>query len=274
MEIEDGAYPLLDDIKMSLNSKDGLRNADVAVFIASYPHRPGMERSELLAKNSEIFKELGESVNSVASKDCKIIVVANPVNSLTTLLSSYAPDIPKENFTGLSRLDHNRAKFLMSKISYSTVDKVKKLIVWGNHSDTQYPDSENVTIAGVPVQNILKHEDEYLHTTYPDTIIKRWKKVVETRGITSIMSPANAIKDHLRDWYLGTEPDDYVSMAVIPGENNYGIPNNMCFSLPVVCSDFKYNIVKDIKLDDFHKKKILASIEEIRKELSTQQYLV
>lgn len=189
MEIEDGAYPLLEDVQMFFNNKEGLKNADVFISVASHPHYPGMERNHLLKKNVEIYREIGESLNSFASKDCKVVVVGNPVNSLTTVLSRFAPNIPDKNFTGLSRLDHNRAKYLLAKTCGVTMDQIKDLVVWGNHSDTQYPDVSQAKIGDQLITDILKagkdrKGSDWLHGEYVDYCVNRWKKIVEARGIT------------------------------------------------------------------------------------------
>lgn len=184
MEIEDGAYTLLEDILISTNCKDAFTNCDIAILIGSYPHRPGMERNELLLKNAEIFKEIGESMNEFASKDIKVVVVANPVNSLTTILARHAPNIPAKNFTGLSRLDYNRAKFIISKKCNVKVDHVKNLIVWGNHSDTQYPDTFHCNVEGKPILEVLSGQEDWLHQDYVKLVANRWKKIVDNLGCT------------------------------------------------------------------------------------------
>ncbi len=184
MEVEDGAYPLLDNIKISTNIRDAFTDSDVGICIGGYPHHPGMERSDLLSKNAEIFEEIGSNLNTVASKNCKIVVVANPVNSITTLLANYANKLSPYNFTALSRLDHNRAKYLIAKKCNTTVDNVKKVIVWGNHSDTQYPDTFNCTINGKPILEHLKNEEDWLHEGYVDAVSQRWKRIVDHMGTT------------------------------------------------------------------------------------------
>lgn len=268
METEDGAYPLLDSIKTTTNFMHGFDQCDVGILIGGSPHRPGMERRELLEKNCEIMKNISHSLDSVANPDCKIVMVANPVNSLATVLAHYTKNLPKENITALSRLDYNRAKYIIAKKCNTTVDKVTDLIVWGNHSDTQYPDTFHCKIDGKPIKEILKDQEEWLHTAYVDLVFNRWKRVVEHLGHTSVMGPANAIKDHLKDWFIGTEPGNYVSMAVISNGNYYDVPKNLCFSLPVECKDAKYKIVDDLDVDEFTKQKIKFSKDEIINELN------
>lgn len=268
MEIEDGAYPLLEDIKISTNYKDAFTDCDIAILIGSYPHRPGMERNELLQKNAEIFKEIGQTLNQYASKNVKVVVVANPVNSLTTILAKHAPKIPAKNFSGLSRLDYNRAKFIIAKKCNVKVDHVKNLIVWGNHSDTQYPDTFHCNVDGKPILEVLTGQEDWLHKDYVELVANRWKQICDNLGGTSVMGPANAIKDHLRDWIVGTKADDMVSMAVMTDGTVYGIPKGVCFSLPFQSKNGEYKIVDNLVLDGFDKNKLEVSYQEIVKELN------
>jgi len=184
MEIEDCAFPLVESVKLSTNPKDAFTDCDVGVLIASFPHLPGMARSELISKNNDIFKEIADNLNEHAHPNVKILVVANPVNSLLTLLAHYAHKIPKKNFTGLSRLDYNRAKYLLAKTCNTTTDKIKDLIVWGNHSDNQFPDVFHCKVDGKRIQDVFDYNPEWLHTTYVESIAHRWKKIVECTGGT------------------------------------------------------------------------------------------
>jgi len=184
MEIEDCAFPLVEKVKLSITPKDAFTDCDVGILIASYPHKPGMERKELIEKNNDIFKEIADNLNEHAHPNVKIVVVANPVNSLLTLLAHYANKIPKKNFTGLSRLDYNRAKYLLAKTCKTSTDKIKDLIVWGNHSDSQFPDVFHCKIDGKPIKEHFSYNPDWLHTTYVETIANRWKKIVEYTGGT------------------------------------------------------------------------------------------
>jgi malate dehydrogenase len=184
MEVEDGAYKLLEDVSVHFDVKKGLKDVDCCVFIASYPHYSGMERSHLLKKNVEIYSQIGQTMNEVADPDCKVVVVANPVNSLTTILAKHAPKIPAKNFTGLSRLDHNRAKWLLAKTCNAELNQIRDLVVWGNHSDTQYPDVSHVKVGRTHIKEILGDKEEWLHTDYVKYCVSRWKKVFDARGVT------------------------------------------------------------------------------------------
>ena len=184
MEIEDGAYNHVEDIQMFFDPKEAIKNADVCIFIASHPHFPGMERKDLIRKNADIYKEIGEIMNMHASKDCRTVVIANPVNSLTTVLAKHAPNIPSRNFTGLSRLDHNRAKYLIAKTCKVNMNRIRDIVVWGNHSDTQYPDLSHAKIDNTLITEILKDKIDWMHTDYVEYCVTRWKKIVEMRGVT------------------------------------------------------------------------------------------
>ncbi len=184
MEIEDCAFELISEIKISTNLKDAFTNCDVALLIGGYPHINGMQRKDLLEKNHTIFKDIGLSLNEYASPNCKILVIANPVNSLLTILAQYADKIPKRNFTGLSRLDLNRAKSLTAKLCNTSVESITDLIVWGNHSDTQYPDVTFSKINGQDITGFINKSKDWLHTEFVYLISNRWKKIVENTGST------------------------------------------------------------------------------------------
>lgn len=265
MEIKDGAFPNLNSVKMSLSSKDGLKDADVCVFIASYPHKEGMERVDLLRENAKIYKQIALDLNRYAHRNCKIVVVANPVNSLTSIMARYAPRIPKKNFTALSRLDYNRGRNLIAEKCSTNVENVNNLIIWGNHSDTQFADTSRVTINGYGVDQII--DKNWLRKDFVKKVAHRWKEIVSSRGVTSIMSPANAIKDHLKDWYFGSGKNESISMGVI-SDGHYGIPKGMCFSMPVLPRGFDYSFV-DYKINNFTKEKIKISVKEIEEELKS-----
>jgi malate/lactate dehydrogenase len=184
MEIEDCAFELISEIKISTNLKDAFSNCDVALLIGSHPHLNGMERKDLLEKNHKIFKDIGLSLNEYASPNCKILVIANPVNSLLTILAHYAEKIPKKNLTGLSRLDLNRAKSLTAKLCNTSVENITDLIVWGNHSDTQYPDVTFSKVNGQDIIKFINKSKDWLHTEFVYLISNRWKKIVENTGST------------------------------------------------------------------------------------------
>lgn len=184
MEIEDCAFELISEIKISTNQKDAFKDCDVALLIGGHPHLKGMERKDLLEKNHEIFKEIAFNLDEYASPNCKVIIIANPVNSLLTILARYSNKIPKKNFTALSRLDLNRAKSLTGKLCNTSVENITDLIVWGNHSDSQYPDVTFAKVNGKPMTEYINKSKEWLHSEFVDLISSRWKKIVENTGTT------------------------------------------------------------------------------------------
>ena len=184
MEIEDCAFDLISEIKTSTNPKDAFTDCDVALLIGGFPHLKGMERKDLLAKNHDIFKEIAYNLNEFAKPNCKVLVIANPVNSLTTILAYYADKLPKKNFTALSRLDLNRSKSLIARMCNVSTDKVSDLIVWGNHSDSQYPDVTFGKIDGKPITEVVNKSSDWLHSEFVSLISTRWKKIVEATGST------------------------------------------------------------------------------------------
>lgn len=266
LEIQDSAFQHMTNCHMNVSSKHALTDADVCIFIASAPHTKGMERNDLLKANLQIYKNLALNINRYASKNCKIVMVANPVNSLTSIVSQFAPRIPTENFTALSRLDYNRARGIIAKKCGVNPRNVKNLTIWGNHADTMFADASRVIINGVSIKDIL--DSRWIKKDFVDYVACRWKQIVDTRGVTSIMSPASAIKDHIRDWYLGTEEDNTVSMGVISDGKHYGVPKGMCFSLPCKTKNFQYEVC-DYAVGNFTQNKIKLSIDEIKKEVES-----
>ena len=264
MEIKDCAFSNLGNVRLSLSQQEGLRDADVCIFIASHRHKKGMERSDLLRKNALIYKQAAIDLNRYAHKNCKVVVVANPVNSLTTLMARYAPRISYKNFTALSRLDYNRGRNLIAEKCSTNVENVNNLIIWGNHSDTQFADTSHVTINGYGVDQII--DKQWLKEDFVKKVAMRWKEIVSSRGVTSIMSPANAIKDHLKDWFFGCGKNESISMGVISDGNHYEVPKGMWFSMPVKPKGFNYDVV-NYKLDSFESEKIKRSVKEIEKEI-------
>ena len=266
MEIKDSAFSNLNSVKMSLSPRDGLKDADVCIFIASYPHKEGMERFDLLRKNVKIYKQVALDLNRYAHRDCKVVLVANPVNSLATIMAKFAPRIPIKNFTALSRLDYNRGRYQIAEKCSTNVENVNNLIIWGNHSDTQFADTSRVTINGFAVEKII--DPVWLKTDFVKLVAHRWKEIVSSRGVTSIMSPANAIKDHLKDWYFGNPKNESVSMGVISDGRFFGIPKGMCFSMPVKPKNFNYEVMNH-NLSPYTKEKIRISVKEIEDELKS-----
>lgn len=230
----------------------------MGVFIGGFPRKPGMERKDLLAVNGKIFKAQGEALDKVAKKTVKCLVVANPANTNSLILSEFAKSIPKENFTALTRLDHNRALSQIALTSKVHVNSVKNVIIWGNHSTTQYPDVNHGTINGQPIRGVIKDE-HYLNDSFIVRVQKRGGEVLDARKNSSVMSAANAAKNHLHDWYFGTKEGEWVSMAVYSDGKHYGVPAGLLYSFPVTCSNFTYKIVEKLKIDAFSQSKLDAT---------------
>jgi len=265
MEIEDDAYPLVTSIESGTDPKVIFKDADVVVFIGGFPRKDGMERKELLSINGKIFKEQGEALNEVAKKTVKCLVVANPANTNCLILQHHAKTIPKTNFSCLTRLDHNRAIFQLASKSGAKVTEVQNVIIWGNHSATQYPDVTHATIKGKPAKEVIK-DDEWVNNTLITTVQKRGAEIIKMRKTSSAFSAAQASRDHLRDWYLGTPEGHYVSMGVVTDGKHYDIPEGLVYSFPVKTKNFEYEIISGLKIDDFSKGKMKTTLEELQGE--------
>jgi len=265
MELHDGAYPLLEDVAFGSDPEEMFKDCDVVVFIGGFPRKQGMERKELLSINGNIFKTQGKALDKVAKKTVKCLVVANPANTNCLILQQNAPSIPKENFTCLTRLDHNRAVSQLWKKTNMPLYSIKNVIIWGNHSSTQYPDVNHGTIAEKPIKKVVEDE-EWLKGAFITKIQKRGAEIIEYRGSSSVFSAANAIKDHLRDWYHGTEPGTWVSMGVV-SDGSYGVPKGLVFSFPCICKKhFEYEIVQGLHIDPFSQEKINITTKELEEE--------
>jgi malate dehydrogenase len=263
LEIDDGAYPLLNSVQTGSDPKVLFKDLDVGVFIGGFPRKQGMERKELLTINGKIFKGQGEALNEVAKPTCRVLVVANPANTNCTILQNYCPNIPKENFTALTRLDHNRAISQIANKCNVHSSAVKGLCIWGNHSSTQYPDVNHGTVNGKPVREVV-NDDAYLNGDFISRVQKRGAEVIDVRGGSSVFSAANGAKDHLRDWFLGC---DWTSMAVMTDGKSYNVPAGLCYSFPVKClGNWKYEIVQGLKIDEFSQQKMDATTKELQEE--------
>ena len=266
MELDDCAFPLLNDVIVTDDPKVALNNVDAALFVGAKPRGPGMERSDLITDNGKIFSALGKILNEVGSKDCKVCVVGNPANTNAYILKANAPDINPRNITALTRLDHNRALSQLATKTGSKVSDIKHLVIWGNHSTTQVPDISYATIAGKAANDMV--ETEWAHDEFIPTVAKRGAAVINARGSSSAASAANGVVDHMASWVQGTPAGDWVSMAV-PSDGSYGIDEGLIYSFPVECKDGDYTIVKDLDVSDFIKEKMNASQQELREERET-----
>ena len=263
MELEDCAFGALQSVLLSDDAKAAFRDADVAFLVGARPRGPDIERKDLLLVNAEIFAAQGQALNEVASRDVKVLVVGNPANTNALIARENAGDLDPRNFTAMTRLDHNRAVSQLAAEAGTHVGKVRRVIIWGNHSSTQYPDIAHALVAGEPAG---KHvSNDWYRQTFIPTVQQRGPAISRARGASSAGSAAAAAMDHIRSWMLGTPPDDWVSMAVA-SDGSYGIREGVVYSYPVTCANGVYRIVQDLDIDDFGRECLAATDAELREE--------
>ena len=263
MELDDCAFPLLQSMSAHSDPKEAFKDAEVALLVGSRPRGPGMERKDLLTVNAQIFTGQGKALNDVASRDVRVLVVGNPANTNAYIAMKSAPDLPAANFTAMLRLDHNRAlSQLATKLARPVAD-IQKLVVWGNHSPTMYPDYRFATIGGQSVAKII-NDDVWNRDVFLPTVGKRGAAIIEARGLSSAASAANAAIDHVRDWVMGTD-GKWVTMG-IPSDGSYGIPEGIMYGVPVTCEGGQYHRVKDLEIDDFSRERMDLTLNELLEE--------
>jgi len=252
LELQDCACPLLQGIVATDKTEIAFKDIDVAVLLGSMPRKPGMERKDLLAANVKIFKEQGSALNTLAKKSCKVLVVGNPANTNALVLSHFAPTIPKSQISCLTMLDHNRAKAQIALKVGTAAEKVKNVIIWGNHSATQYPDVSHATVevngTPVPVYTAVNNT-EYLHGEFIKTVQTRGAAVLQARKLSSALSAAKAIADHLRFWWNGTQ-GEFVSMGIV-SDGSYNVEAGLVYSFPVTIQNGTISIVQGLSISDF-----------------------
>lgn len=273
LELEDCSIPLLIDVVVSDQLEVAFKDIDVAVFAGAMPRREGMERKDLLAANVKIFKVQGNALDTYAKKSVKVVVVGNPANTNCLIASKNAPTIPKENFTCLTRLDHNRAKAQIALKLGITAKDVKNVTIWGNHSNTQFPDISHasVTLSSGETQNAEQaiNDDHWMKNEFIPCVQKRGAAIIAARKLSSAMSAAKAICDHLRNWWLGTEEGEWVSMGVLSDGNKYGIQEGLIYSFPVtIDKNRNWKIVDGLNLNDWAKDLIAKTEKELLDERS------
>jgi malate dehydrogenase len=271
MELDDCAFPLVNSIDITDDPNVAFKDTNFALLVGAKPRGPGMERSDLLAANGGIFKVQGKAINDHASRDIKVLVVGNPANTNAWTCMTYAPDINPRQFTAMTRLDHNRAVAQLAQKTGSTVGDIRKLMIWGNHSTTQYPDLSQATVNGKPVLAGL--DRAWYENDYIPTVAKRGAAIIDARGASSAASAANAALEHMRDWVAGTPGDDWTSMAV-PSDGSYGIDKGLMYSFPVRCKGGEYEIVQGLPVDDFSRARMTATENELKEERDAIQKLV
>jgi malate dehydrogenase len=241
---------------------------DVALLVGAKPRGPGMERKDLLLDNGKIFRAQGQVLNRVASRDVKVLVVGNPANTNALIAMESAPDLPRENFTALTRLDHNRALAALAQRARVPVENVKNVVIWGNHSATQYPDVNAATVLRGGVAMPLRaavNDDKWLNGEFIAGVQQRGAAIIKARGLSSAASAASAALEHMRDWLQGTQRGEWTSMAVV-SDGSYGVPKGLIFSFPVTCRGGKWAIVQGLKIDAFSAEKLRLTTKELMEE--------
>lgn len=271
MELDDCAFPLLQDVIVTDDPNVAFKDADCALLVGARPRSKGMERKDLLEANGAIFTVQGKALNDHASRDCKILVVGNPANTNAYIAMKSAPDLPRENFTAMLRLDHNRALSQLAAKSGQPVESIEKLVVWGNHSPTMYPDIRFATTGGQSLAGMI-NDDQWNRETFIPTVGKRGAAIIEARGLSSAASAANAAIDHMHDWILGSN-GKWVTMG-IPSDGQYGIPNDVIYGFPVICDNGRYTLVSDLDIDDFSREMMDKTLAELEEERSGVAHLL
>ena len=264
MELDDCAFPLLAGIDITDDARVAFDGVNVALLVGARPRTAGMERGDLLSANGGIFKPQGEAINAGAADDVRILVVGNPANTNALIASSHAPDVPKSRFTAMTRLDHNRALSQLAAKTGSTVNDIKKLTIWGNHSATQYPDIFHAEINGQNAAAVVNDSD-WLESTFIPTVAKRGAAIIEARGASSAASAANAAIDHIYSWVNGTPAGDWTSAGIV-SDGSYGVPEGLVSSFPVTSSGGEWEIVQGLDINEFSRARIDASVAELVEE--------
>ncbi len=263
MELRDSAFPLLVDIVATDDAETAFQDTDYALLVGARPRGPGMERADLLSANGKIFGPQGAAMNKVASRDIKVLVVGNPANTNSLIAQAAAPDLNPRNFTAMTRLDHNRALAQLAGKIDTHHSNISKMVIWGNHSSTQYPDIRFTEVDGKAVVGDVE-QSWYKETFIPD-VQQRGAAIIKARGASSAASAASAAIDHIRNWALGTPAGDWVSMAV-PADGSYGIEPGIIYSFPCTCESGDYRIVQGLEIDEFSRGRMDATDAELREE--------
>jgi len=263
MELDDCAFPLLAGMSGTADPKVAFKDVDIAMLVGAKPRGPGMERKDLLLENAKIFIEQGKALDAVASRNVKVLVVGNPANTNAYIAMKSAPSLPKKNFTAMLRLDHNRALSQLAAKSGKPVGAIEKLIVWGNHSPTMYPDYRFATVDGASLKDLINDEN-WNRTVFLPTVGKRGAAIIEARGLSSAASAANAAVDHVHDWMLGSN-GKWVTMGV-PSDGSYGIPQDVMYGVPVTTANGEYTRVSGLPVDAFSRERMDLTLKELGEE--------
>jgi malate dehydrogenase len=263
MELADCAFPTLNRVVATDDAKVAFRDCNAALLVGARPRGPGMERKDLLLANAQIFSAQGKALNEVAARDVRVLVVGNPANTNALIARANAPQLNPRNFTAMTRLDHNRALSQLALKTGTHVNDIRRLIIWGNHSSTQYPDISHALVAGKPAKSLV--DQKWIEEHFIPTVQQRGAAVIKARGSSSAASAASAALDHMRTWFGGTPEGDWVSMAV-PADGSYGIKEGVIYSYPVTCRNGEYQIVPGLAIDEFSRQRMTLTEQELREE--------
>ncbi len=272
MELDDCAFPLLLGMVAASDPMVAFKDIEVALLVGARPRGPGMERKDLLEANGKIFGPQGKALDRVAKRNVKVLVVGNPANTNCLIAMKNAPSLKPQQFTGMMRLDHNRALSQVAQKIGKPVSALRKFTVWGNHSATQYPDIFQAEAEGKKVWPMI-NDQAWLESTFIPTVQKRGAAIIEARGLSSAASAANAAIDHIRDWVHGTSDGDWVTMGV-PSDGSYGIPEGVIYGYPVTCKGGEYQLVKGIEVSEFSRKRMDATLKELHEERDGVKHLL
>lgn len=271
MELEDCAYPLLHTVTLHDTVEEGFKGCHYALLVGARPRGPGMERSDLLEVNAQIFARQGKALNDYANRDVKVLVTGNPANTNALIASRNAPDLSPSQFTCLTRLDHNRAKGILASHTGVTTLNIKNIIIWGNHSPTQYPDLHHATIHDTPAMQLI--DQNWYQREFIPKVQQRGGEIIQARGLSSAASAAQAIVNQMHDWCLGTEPGEIVSMGIL-SDGSYGIEKGIFYSFPVRCNYGRYQIVPGFELNEYSQQMLKATEAELLEEKAVIEHLL
>ena len=263
MELNDCAFPTLNKVIATDDARVAFKDCHAALLVGARPRGPGMERKDLLLANAQIFSAQGKALNDVAARDVRVLVVGNPANTNALIAMKNAPALKPQSFTAMTRLDHNRALSQLAEKTGVHVNDIQKMIIWGNHSATQYPDINHCLVKGQPARSLV--DANWIERDFIPTVQQRGAAIIKARGASSAASAGSAAIDHIRDWFRGSAAGDWVSMG-IPSDGSYGIPEGVIYSYPVVCRNGQYEIVQGLAIDEFSRQRMDATHKELLEE--------
>jgi malate dehydrogenase len=263
MELNDCAFPTLNKVIATDDARVAFKDCHAALLVGARPRGPGMERKDLLLANAQIFSAQGKALNDVAARDVRVLVVGNPANTNALIAMKNAPSLKPQSFTAMTRLDHNRALSQLAEKTGCHVNDIQKMIIWGNHSATQYPDINHCLVKGQPARSLV--DANWIERDFIPTVQQRGAAIIKARGASSAASAGSAAIDHIRDWFRGSAAGDWVSMG-IPSDGSYGIPEGVIYSYPVVCRNGQYEIVQGLAIDEFSRQRMDATHKELLEE--------